>query len=175
MKFKEIGPLDLEDLKAKVHEPEFVLLLDDGENNAIFVSHSEAIALIDWLCAAANHCPVMPDCQDAAPEQAATGGGEAMTIATKLAGLPEMPKREDTDKWIALFPGNDVIKAAATAGFYEAEASSLRARLSLALEVLKVLHDNTAEYITINHLGDPHHNQDMQNARLVLEAMKELR
>jgi hypothetical protein len=33
---------------------------------------------------------------------------------------------------------------------------------------LKLLHDNTAEYIRINHLGDPYQNADMRAARDVL-------
>ncbi len=41
--------------------------------------------------------------------------------------------------------------------------------IGLALEALKALYDDTAEYITINHLGDVHHNQSMRLARDVLD------
>ena len=97
-----------------------------------------------------------------------------MTIAARLAELPPMPKREDTDKWIALFPANDVIKAAAIAGFYEAEASSLRARLSLALGVLAAI-TNCAIRDALDRETTYVNTADIQDARLVLEAMKELR
>jgi hypothetical protein len=33
------------------------------------------------------------------------------------------------------------------------------------LAALRLLHDETADYITINNLGDPHHNRSMQMAR----------
>ena len=33
------------------------------------------------------------------------------------------------------------------------------------LEALEVLYNETADYITINHLGDIHHNQSMRAAR----------
>lgn len=33
------------------------------------------------------------------------------------------------------------------------------------LAALKILHDETADYIKINNLGDPHHNKSMQYAR----------
>jgi hypothetical protein len=36
------------------------------------------------------------------------------------------------------------------------------------LMALKLLHDNTADYIRINNLGDPHQNQDMQMARAAI-------
>ena len=49
--------------------------------------------------------------------------------------------------------------------FIAAEASVVMLR-----EALKLLHDNTAEYITINHLGQPHQNQDMRMARDALSA-----
>ena len=94
-----------------------------------------------------------------------------MTISTRLAELPPMPKREDTDKWIALFPANDVIKAAAIAGFYEAEASSLRARLSLALEVL----DNCPCTCFYEYRESGEDNKNVCDRCAVLDAMKDLR
>ena len=33
------------------------------------------------------------------------------------------------------------------------------------VEALKLLHDNTKNYVEINNLGDPYHNQDMQMAK----------
>ena len=38
------------------------------------------------------------------------------------------------------------------------------------LEALRILYEETADYIRINHLGDVHHNRSMQVARDVLEA-----
>lgn len=38
------------------------------------------------------------------------------------------------------------------------------------LAALQLLHDNLAEYIKINNLGDPWHNFDMQQARAALAA-----
>jgi len=37
-------------------------------------------------------------------------------------------------------------------------------------EALRLLHDNTADYIKRNNLGDPWGNQDMQQARAALAA-----
>lgn len=36
------------------------------------------------------------------------------------------------------------------------------------LAALKGLHDATVDYIQINHLGDPHHNQVMKAARAAI-------
>ena len=36
------------------------------------------------------------------------------------------------------------------------------------LEALKILHDETEDYIRINDLGDPHHNRSMQLARAAI-------
>lgn len=35
-------------------------------------------------------------------------------------------------------------------------------------EALLMLYEETKDYITINHLGDPHHNRSMQLARAAL-------
>lgn len=43
-------------------------------------------------------------------------------------------------------------------------------RIEELRKALQLLHDNTAEYISINNLGDPWHNQDMQMARAALRA-----
>lgn len=40
---------------------------------------------------------------------------------------------------------------------------------------LKLLYDNTADYIRINNLGDVHHNQDMQMARECLEKFQQFK
>lgn len=37
------------------------------------------------------------------------------------------------------------------------------------LQALKILHDETEDYIRINNLGDPHHNKSMQYARDAIE------
>jgi hypothetical protein len=49
-----------------------------------------------------------------------------------------------------------------------ADARSQCAALRTALERL---YDETADYITINHLGDAHHNRSMQMARDALAAI----
>ena len=36
-------------------------------------------------------------------------------------------------------------------------------------EALRMLYEETADYIRINHLGDVHHNRSMQLARAALE------
>ena len=36
------------------------------------------------------------------------------------------------------------------------------------LTALQILYDETVDYVTLNNLGDPHHNQSMKNARDVL-------
>lgn len=38
---------------------------------------------------------------------------------------------------------------------------------------LEILYEETKDYITINHLGDPHHNRSMQLAREALSALGE--
>lgn len=47
---------------------------------------------------------------------------------------------------------------------------ALAGELRLALQVL---YEETAEYITINHLGDVHHNQSMKLAREALAKARE--
>lgn len=39
-------------------------------------------------------------------------------------------------------------------------------------EALRVLYDETADYIRLNHLGDVHHNRSMQLARDALAALE---
>jgi hypothetical protein len=58
------------------------------------------------------------------------------TLIEQLAAL-EKPSREEVDKWIALFPANDTIKASAIAGFHQAEVVYERARLALAVDLLE--------------------------------------
>jgi hypothetical protein len=41
------------------------------------------------------------------------------------------------------------------------------------LEALKALHDETADYITRNHLGDAHHNRAMQLADAAIRKAEE--
>lgn len=48
-----------------------------------------------------------------------------------------------------------------------------RKELKELVEALRVLYEETAEYITINHLGDVHHNRSMQMARDILARVKE--
>ena len=43
----------------------------------------------------------------------------------------------------------------------EAERDALR-------EALQMLYDETVDYLTLNHLGDPHHNQSMKLAHAAL-------
>ena len=38
---------------------------------------------------------------------------------------------------------------------------------------LRMLHDETEDYVVLNNLGDPHHNQSMKMARAALRAMEE--
>lgn len=54
----------------------------------------------------------------------------------------------------------------------EEKIESLESRLKLATEALKMLYEETVDYITINNLGDPHHNQSM---RLAAEALRRIR
>ena len=58
---------------------------------------------------------------------------------------------------------------------YEKEKTALKVKLDSAVEMagnlqeaLKMLHDETEDYIKINHLGDPHHNQSMKLAKQAL-------
>ena len=50
----------------------------------------------------------------------------------------------------------------------EANARLIAAAPDL-LEALQMLYDETADYITLNHLGDPHHNQSMKLARAAIK------
>lgn len=47
-------------------------------------------------------------------------------------------------------------------------ARQLERELHLAKNALKLLHDETADYIRINRLGKVHHNESMKRAALVL-------
>jgi len=38
------------------------------------------------------------------------------------------------------------------------------------LSSLRMLYEEQVDYITLNHLGDPHHNQSMQMARAALKS-----
>ena len=58
-------------------------------------------------------------------------------------------------------------------GFY-CDRERLKSQVEVLREALKILHDETVEYITINHLGDPHHNQSMKLAREALKKADEI-
>ena len=51
---------------------------------------------------------------------------------------------------------------------------SLRTQNRELHTALKLLYDETADYIRINHLGDVHHNRSMQAARDALARIKEV-
>lgn len=72
----------------------------------------------------------------------------------------------------------DANAVAVAVGDYDThyEVTEANARLIAAApdlyEALQMLHDETADYIRLNHLGDPHHNQSMQLARAALKLAK---
>ncbi len=54
-------------------------------------------------------------------------------------------------------------------GYYGSEEAEANAKLIAAapdlLDSLRILYEETADYIRLNHLGDVHHNRSMQYAR----------
>jgi len=50
------------------------------------------------------------------------------------------------------------------------QIGELRAENVRLAEALKMLYEETVDYIQLNHLGDPHHNRSMQLARAALSA-----
>jgi len=55
---------------------------------------------------------------------------------------------------------------------YFEDWKSLRENVRVAKEALKLLYDETADYITINKLGPVHHNRSMQMARDALARLR---
>ena len=53
----------------------------------------------------------------------------------------------------------------------EKQLAERDAALARCVEALKMLHDETADYIRLNHLGDAHHNQSMKLARDALASL----
>lgn len=72
--------------------------------------------------------------------------------------------------------GSPWVNSHAEEGTGHVEIATANARLIAAApdlyEALQMLHDETADYIRLNHLGDPHHNQSMQLARAALKLAK---
>ena len=50
------------------------------------------------------------------------------------------------------------------------DVTYLLARVETLERALTQLHDNTADYVTRNNLGDPYQNQDMRDARAALKG-----
>lgn len=88
-----------------------------------------------------------------------TGG-----LSTDITGLSKTGKTWTIARTTAAKVGREVA---------DANAALIKVAPQL-YRVLKTLYDNQADYITRNNLGDPHHNQDMKDARDVLaEALGE--
>ncbi len=76
-----------------------------------------------------------------------------------IAEWREMPKYEDADRLLALFPDNAVIKASTIGGFYQEEAVALRDRLRDTAAALDA---------TLNEVDPPY-----ADFRAILKRLKE--
>lgn len=56
----------------------------------------------------------------------------------------------------------------ALTGLDDAIENSINARVEGLVEALKMLHDETVDYVQINNLGNPWHNQSMKLAKEAL-------
>ena len=83
----------------------------------------------------------------------------ALLLEQDMRGIPP---EADYEEWLR----KDLDEVAELARRLERD----RARLAGAL---RVLYEETADYIRINNLGDVHHNRSMQMARAALASLEE--
>ena len=103
----------------------------------------------------------------------AQGGGEITMIEVAEYANPNKCKKGHLSAGCAaceLEAENKRLREEASKGHYTPGYAQICVERDRCRAALQMLYDETKNYVEINHLGDPHHNQSMKLARAALKG-----